>query len=102
MVNNLKEQGYPGEVVRIGECAQPQGTRDHKRVDIVVDELADIPLGGLGTEAAVAHKPVLSAGYYSGCMHSDYPAEVIPPSVFCQPEFLGRNCCRWWLIETKV
>ena len=53
-----------------------------REVDIVVDELyADIPLGGLGTKAAVAHKPVLSAGYYSGCMHSDYPAEVIPPSV---------------------
>ena len=92
MVNNLKEQGYPVEFVRLENVPNHKVLETIREVDIVVDELyADIPLGGLGTEAAVAHKPVLSAGYYSGCMHSDYPAEVIPPSVFCQPEFLEQE-----------
>lgn len=92
MVRKLKDQGYPVEFIRLENVPNDKVLEVIKECDIVVDELySDIPLGGLGTESSYAHKPVLSAGYYAACLEKDYPEEVIPPSVFCQPEDLEQE-----------
>lgn len=57
------------------------------KCDLVVDEMySDIPLGGLGTEAAFALKPVINGGYYADQILEDYLVDVITPSCFCLPE----------------
>lgn len=89
MVGKMQQLGYPVEFARLENVPNEKVIAMINEADIVIDELySDIPLGGLGTEASYANKPVLSAGYYAACMHCDYENDVVPPSVFCLPEEL--------------
>lgn len=55
--------------------------------DFVIDEVySDNPLGGLGVEAAMFSKPVISGGYYAKNIKADHPENRIPPSKFVLPE----------------
>lgn len=89
MVGKLKSQGYPVEFIKLQNVPNEKVIEIIKDCDIVVDELySDIPLGGLGTEASVAGKPVLSAGYYANCIYKEHSEDIIPPSLFCHPDYL--------------
>lgn len=95
MVGKLKLQGYPVEFIKLHNVPNEKVIEIIKECDIIVDELyADIPLGGLGTEAAVAGKPVLSAGYYAQCIHLEHPDVIIPPSLYCHPDYLESELIR--------
>lgn len=102
MVMKLKDQGYPVEFIRLENVPNEKVIEIIKECDIVVDELySDIPLGGLGTEASAAGKPVLSAGYYAQCIHLEHPDEIVPPSCFCHPDYLESELIRLVTDRTK-
>ena len=62
-----------------------------KKCDIVFDEIySDMPLGGLGTEAAQFSKPVIVGGYYSS-FFKEYDSKIIPPSIYVHPDELKSN-----------
>ena len=55
--------------------------------DIVLDELfSDLPLGGLGSEAASFGKPVIVGGYYAESIKTEVSEDAIPPSFYVLPE----------------
>jgi len=86
-VNNLKHKGYPIDFVKITNRPNKEVLSEISKCDFVIDELySDIPLGGLGTEAAFFGKPTINGGYYFEDIKKDLPASAIPPSVFCSPE----------------
>lgn len=60
-----------------------------KKCDFVIDELySDIPLGGLGIEAAFYGRMVFNSGYYARYIRNDHDPDVLPPEVFCEPHQL--------------
>lgn len=72
-----------------------------KKCDFVIDELySDIPLGGLGIEAAFYGKMVFNSGYYARYIRNDHDPDVIPPDVFCEPHQL-ENQLRNYLAGTE-
>lgn len=87
IITKLWAEGLPIEYLKLENVPNHEVIKELRKCDIVVDELySDIPIGGLGTEAAFACKPVINGGYYSELIHSDYPNAVIPPARFCNPE----------------
>jgi len=90
IIEKLQKEGLPIEYLRLQNVPNEKVIEELSRCDLVVDELySDIPVGGLGTEAAFARKAVINAGYYAKSIRHDYPDEVIPPSCFCRPENLS-------------
>jgi glycosyltransferase involved in cell wall biosynthesis len=86
-IANLKLKGYPIDFVKITNRPNKEVLSEISKCDLVIDELySDIPLGGLGTEAAFFGKPTINGGYYFEEIKKDLPASAIPPSVFCSPE----------------
>lgn len=86
-LTRLKEKGYPIEFIKIFNRTNKEVLEEISKCDLVIDELySDIPLGGLGTEAAFFGKPTINGGYYFEFIRNDYPDSAIPPSVFCSPE----------------
>jgi hypothetical protein len=68
----------------------------------VLDEVfSDIPIGGLGTEAAFAGKSVINSGYYTMDISNDYPPEAIPPSCYCIPDNLEHELKQHVLYKQK-
>lgn len=89
MMEKLEKEGLPIEYIRLENVPNERVIDELAKCDLVVDELySDIPIGGLGTEAAFARKAVINGGYYAKAIHLDYPEKVIPPATFCQPENL--------------
>lgn len=89
IVENLRNGGLPVEFVKLQNVPNEKVIQEIQKCDLVVDELySDVPIGGLGTEAAFARKAVINCGYYSEQIKTDYPHAEIPPSCFCIPENL--------------
>lgn len=89
IITKLRKDGLPIEFMKLENVPNDKVIDELNKCDLVVDELySDIPIGGLGTEAAFANKPVINGGYYTECIEGDYPANVIPPACFCLPENL--------------
>ncbi len=89
IIAKLQKEGLPIEYLRLENVPNEQVIDELSRCDLVVDELySDIPVGGLGTEAAFARKAVINAGYYARGIRRDHPDELIPPACFCLPENL--------------
>lgn len=85
-IGELKTEGLPIEYIELVNQPNEFVLRALAQCDFVIDELySDIPLGGLGTEAAALGKPVINGGYYTEYIESDYDSEVIPPAFFCMP-----------------
>ncbi|MGA2406162.1 MAG: glycosyltransferase [Bacteroidales bacterium] len=86
-IERLKRKGYQIEFIKIFNRPNKEVLAEIAKCDFVIDELySDIPLGGLGTEAAFFGKPTINGGYYFEFIKKDYPDSAIPPSVFCCPE----------------
>jgi glycosyltransferase involved in cell wall biosynthesis len=89
IIRKLQYEGLPVMLINLENVPNEMVLRAIGQCDIVVDELySDIPIGGLGTEAAFAGKSVINAGYYFDSIGNDYQADVIPPSCFCSPDAL--------------
>lgn len=89
IITELLNEGLPIEYQRLENVPNEQIVNELSHCDLVVDELySDIPIGGLGTEAAFARTAVINAGYYAQGICRDYPDELIPPACFCLPENL--------------
>jgi len=87
MIQKLQQEGIPVRLQKLQGVKNDQVLEALKTCDIVLDELySDVPIGGLGTEAAFAGKWVINGGYYTNDIARDYPSEVIPPSCYCLPE----------------
>lgn len=88
-INKLRKDGFPIEFTKLENVPNEKVLDELEKCDIVLDELySDIPVGGLGTEAAFAKKPVMNGGYYAKYISADYPEDVIPPAYFFLPENL--------------
>src|SRR3972149_10371846 len=86
-IEKLSDLGLPVELVKLENVPNNKVIEEISRCDLIVDELfSDIPLGGLGTEAAFLKKAVINSGYYSDYIYEDYPIGVIPPAIFCLPD----------------
>ena len=90
IISQLQSEGLPIEYIRLEGVPNERVIDELSRCDLVVDELySDIPIGGLGTEAAFAKRAVINAGYYARHIHADYPENLIPPACFCLPDELS-------------
>lgn len=86
-IEELKAEGLPIEYIELVNQPNEFVLKTLVQCDFVIDELySDIPLGGLGTEAAALGKPVINGGYYTKDIETDYDPEVIPPAFFCMPQ----------------
>jgi len=99
IIDKLRKDGLPVEFQKLQNVPNEKVLDELAKCDFVVDELySDIPIGGLGTEAAFAMKPVINGGYYAEQIKDDYPKSVIPPSCFCMPENL-ELCIKEYILD---
>jgi glycosyltransferase involved in cell wall biosynthesis len=102
IIDQLRKEGLPIEFMKLENVPNEKVMDEIRKCDLVVDELySDIPIGGLGTEAAFARKPVINGGYYAPGINTDYPADVIPPACFCLPENLNFEIKEFTLNKQK-
>jgi glycosyltransferase involved in cell wall biosynthesis len=98
VVEDLKNEGIKIDWIEIVNKPNKEVLEEIFRCDLVLDELySDLPLGGLGTEAAIFGKPVVVGGYYAESIKSDVPSELIPPSFYVLPDQLKsilRSLCK--------
>lgn len=86
VVEELKNEGLKIDWKEIVNKPNKEVLDELSKCDLVLDELySDLPLGGLGTEAAVFGKPVIVGGYYAEFIYSEVPAQFIPPSFYVMP-----------------
>lgn len=89
IVDNLKKEGHKIELIEAINVPNEVVLKLISECDIIFDEIySDVPLGGLGAEAAIQSKPVLVGGYYARCVREHTPSEMIPPSIFVEPDQL--------------
>jgi hypothetical protein len=86
IIERIQTEGVPIEYIELIGKPNSKVLEELSRCDFVIDELySDIPLGGLGVEAAFWGKPTINAGYYGKDIEYDYDESIIPPSIFCMP-----------------
>jgi glycosyltransferase involved in cell wall biosynthesis len=91
IVKSLQQEGLNIELVELTNVSNDKVIDLLKKCDIVFDEVySDMPLGGLGTEAAQFSKPVIVGGYYSN-FFKEYDSKIIPPSIYVHPDELKSN-----------
>lgn len=92
IITRLRNDGLPVEFLKLENVPNEKVLEELKKCDFVIDEMySDIPIGGLGTEAAFAGKAVINGGYYADKISHDYPECSIPPSCFTSPENLEHH-----------
>jgi hypothetical protein len=87
IISELKEEGILINYVELRNKTNQEVLESIKNSDIVLDEIySDMPLAGLGSEAAMFGIPVIVGGLYSKVITNDVENEMIPPSVYVSPE----------------
>jgi hypothetical protein len=87
IISELKEEGILINYVELRNKTNQEVLESIKNSDIVLDEIySDMPLAGLGSEAAMFGIPVIVGGVYSKVITNDVENEMIPPSVYVSPE----------------
>ncbi len=88
IIRELQSEGLEIDFVEITNKTNQEVIEEIKKSDIVLDELySDLPLGGLGAEAAMYAKPVVLGGYYAANL-SEYKPSEIPPSHYVLPDMI--------------
>lgn len=91
LIKSLQQEGLSIELIELTNVSNDKVIDQIKKCDIVFDEIySDMPLGGLGTEAAQFSKPVIVGGYYSS-FFKEYDSKIIPPSIYVHPDELKSN-----------
>lgn len=89
IVDDLINEGLNIKLIEISNVSNQVVLDTIKQCDIIFDEIySDVPLGGLGVEAAFFSKPVLVGGYYSKFINEETSKDMIPPSVYVEPDLL--------------
>lgn len=87
IVVSLRAKGFDIDYVEVVGKTNREVLVEIARSDLVVDEcFSDLPLGGLGAEAALLGKPVVVGGYFAPLVGRYLRPEEIPPSIFVLPE----------------
>ena len=90
IVDMLREEGLAISYVEIIGRPHREVLEALAGADILVDEVfSDTPLGVLGTEAAWFGVPTICGGYHAANVHDELPAELIPPSLYVEPDALA-------------
>jgi glycosyltransferase involved in cell wall biosynthesis len=86
IISELKEEGILINYVELRNKTNQEVLESIKNSDIVLDEIySDMPLAGLGSEAAMFGVPVVVGGYYSKIIKNDVDVGMIPPSIYVEP-----------------
>lgn len=86
IINDLIQEGFNINYVELIGKANSEVLYEIQSCDIVLDEMySDLPLGGLGSEAAMFAKPVVVSGYYSTQIKEN-KSNLIPPSCYSDPQ----------------
>jgi hypothetical protein len=87
IINSLIEEGFNIEYLELIEKTNSEVLYEIRNCDIVLDELySDLPLGGLGSEAALFAKPVIVFGYFSNELEYKNNLKYFPPSFYSDPK----------------
>ena len=87
IVARLRDEGKDLEYVEVVGRPNQEVLEEIARSDLVVDECySDLPLGGLGVEAALLGKPVVVGGYFAPMMERYLAPDETPPSSFVLPD----------------
>lgn len=86
-IRNLQARGYAIEWVTLSGQPNEVVLRELAGCDFVVDQLyADWLMPGFATEAALAGKPTIIAGYDLVAVQQSLPAAFLPPVHACHPD----------------
>jgi glycosyltransferase involved in cell wall biosynthesis len=86
LIAELISEGLEIDYVEITGKSNHEVLEEIKRADLVLDELfSDLPLGGLGSEAACMGKPVVVGGWFADKMNQRLKVSETPPSFYCLP-----------------
>ena len=87
IIHDLREAGRPIEYVELINKPNAEVLAELERCDFVIDELySDIPLAGLGAEAAFFGKPAVVGGYAQAEL-SRYASQIgLPMTLYVRPE----------------
>ena len=106
IISELKEEGISINYVELRNKTNQEVLESIKNSDIVLDEIySDMPLAGLGSEAAMFGVPVILGGDYSKTIANDVEDEMIPPSIYVTPEEIKsslRELCLQKELRLKV
>lgn len=92
IISELISEGISIEYVELKNKTNQEVLAEIKQSDIVLDEqFSDLPLGGLGAEAAMFGVPVLVGGYYSSIIRNETNPELIAPSMYVHPDEIKSN-----------
>lgn len=101
IIQSLQKEGLNIELVELINVSNSKVLNQIEKSDIIFDEIySDMPLGGLGTEAAQFSKPVILGGYYTD-FFKEYDSKIIPPSIYVHPDNLENSLKELCLNENK-
>lgn len=87
LIVRLKAEGFAIDYVELIERPNHEVLAELARCDFVIDELySDIPLAGLGTEAAFFGKPAVVGGYAQDEIRPYAVASGLPMAAYVRPE----------------
>lgn len=87
LIERLKAEGYAIDYVELIERPNHEVLAELARCDFVIDEIySDIPLAGLGTEAAFFGKPAVVGGYAQDEIRPYALAGGLPMTAYVRPE----------------
>ncbi len=102
IISELKEEGILINYVELQNKTNQEVLESIKNSDIVLDEIySDMPLAGLGSEAAMFGVPVIVGGVYSKVIANDVENEMIPPSIYVSPDEI-KNSLRELCLEKEL
>jgi hypothetical protein len=85
IITELMDEGLDIDYVEITNKTNQEVLDEIAQSDIILDELySDLPLGGLGSEAAIFSKAVVVGGYYADRLF-EYDLSEVPPSHYVLP-----------------
>ncbi|GAA0880912.1 hypothetical protein GCM10009119_38820 [Algoriphagus jejuensis] len=89
LISELRIEGISIDFIELVNKTNQEVLSEIRRVDIVLDELySDLPLGGLGTEAAMYGVPVVVGGYYADLVQEETNSGLIAPSMYLRPDLV--------------
>ncbi len=87
IIKNLQAKGYPLEFIEIIGKPNAVVLNELAHCDFVIDQLyCDTPMAGFATEAAYFGKPAIVGGYGLAEIRKIFPADKMPPVLFCHPD----------------
>lgn len=95
IIYEIIKDGYNIEFKELKNAKNSDVIKELANSDILIDQAySDVPLAGIGVEAACFKIPVIVCGYYSLEAEKKTCYELIPPSIYIHPKELKNNIKR--------